>query len=78
VLVINLGRAIDDRRWRKLDSRRVYAHAKTAGYVYHARLRLELTRRVGVEWTHVHNGTADLVGLRRGCHPQVLSTSSRD
>jgi hypothetical protein len=63
VVVTNLGRAVDDRKWRTLDSRRLYAHAKTAGYVYQAQLRYELTRRLGVEWTPVHNGTADLVGI---------------
>jgi conjugative relaxase-like TrwC/TraI family protein len=63
VVVTNLGRAVDDRRWRTVDSRRLYAHAKTAGYVYQAQLRYELTRRLGVEWTPVQNGTADLVGI---------------
>ena len=63
LVVTDLGRAVDDRRWRTLDSQRLYAHAKTAGYVYQAQLRYELTRRLGVEWTPVHNGTADLVGI---------------
>jgi Ti-type conjugative transfer relaxase TraA len=63
VVVTNLGRAVDDRKLRTLDSRRLYAHAKTAGYVYQAQLRYELTRRLGVEWTPMSNGTADLAGI---------------
>ena len=66
VLVTNLGRAVDDGTWRTLDSRRIYAHAKTAGYVYQAQLRHELSHRLGVEWTPVTNGTADLVGIGEG------------
>ena len=31
--------------------RHLYLHAKTAGYLYQAQLRAELTRRLGVEWT---------------------------
>jgi conjugative relaxase-like TrwC/TraI family protein len=62
VLVANMTRGPDD-RWTALDGRRLYAHAKTAGYLYQAQLREELVRRLGVEWTPVHNGTAEIAGI---------------
>ena len=63
VVVSNLGRAVDDRQWRTLDGRPLYQHAKTAGFLYQAHLRHELTRRLGVEWGPVRNGCADLAGV---------------
>jgi conjugative relaxase-like TrwC/TraI family protein len=65
VLVANLARTSDDGVWRTLDSRRLYAHAKTAGVLYQAQLRHELTRRLGVGWGPVVNGTADIAGVDR-------------
>ena len=62
VLVANVTRGPDE-RWTALDGRRLYAHAKTAGYLYQAQLRAELVRRVGVEWTPVHKGTAEIAGV---------------
>ncbi len=62
VLVANLTKAPDD-RYGALDARRIYLHTKTAGYLYEAQLRAELTRRLGVEWGPVRNGIADLVGI---------------
>ena len=72
VVVANLVQA-DDGRWSALDARRLYAHAKTAGYLYEARLRAELTRELGVEWTPVRNGIADIAGVPR----DVLQAFSR-
>jgi conjugative relaxase-like TrwC/TraI family protein len=63
VLVANSVRAVDDGKWRTLDGRRLYAHAKTAGYVYQAQLRHELTQRLGVAWQPVVNGWADIAGV---------------
>ena len=54
-----------DGRWTALDGRELYRHAKTAGYLYQAVLRTELSERLGVEWDVVANGTADLVGVSR-------------
>ncbi len=62
VLVANFTRTPDD-RYGALDARRVYLYAKTAGYLYEAQLRDELTRRLGVEWGPVRNGIADIVGI---------------
>src|SRR5215208_211664 len=72
VLVANLTLGADG-QWSTLDGRRVYAHAKTAGYFYEARLRAELTRALGVEWTGVRNGIADIAGVP----PAVLRAFSR-
>jgi conjugative relaxase-like TrwC/TraI family protein len=60
VLVANLARTCDDHVWRTLDSRKLFAHAKTAGVLYQAHLRHELTRRLGVAWQPVVNGVADI------------------
>ncbi len=65
VLVTNLARTCDDGIWRTLDSRKLYAHAKTAGVLYQAHLRHELTRRLGVAWQPVVNGHADIDGVDR-------------
>jgi hypothetical protein len=65
VLVANLARTSDDGRWRTIDSRRLYAHARTAGAVYQSVLRRELTERLGVGWGPVSQSTADLAGVPR-------------
>jgi len=62
VLVANMTRGPDG-RWTALDGRRLYAHAKTGGYLYQAKLRAELTRRLGVEWTPVRRGQTEVVGI---------------
>ncbi len=65
VLVANLAHTPDDGRWRTLHGRRLYQHAKTAGYVYQAALRHELTIALGVAWAAPVNGTADVDGVPR-------------
>ncbi len=72
VLVANLGRG-PDARWSALDARRIYAHARVASFVYQAVLRGELTRELGVEWTPVRDGIAEIDGVP----PQVLRAFSR-
>jgi conjugative relaxase-like TrwC/TraI family protein len=49
--------------WTALDGRAIYAHARTAGFLYQAALRRELTSAVGVEWGPVHNGAAEIAGI---------------
>jgi hypothetical protein len=39
-----------DGRWSALDSKKLYAHAMTADWIYHAALRAELTRRLDVRY----------------------------
>jgi conjugative relaxase-like TrwC/TraI family protein len=73
VLVANLARTCDDGVWRTLDSRKLFAHAKTAGVLYQAHLRHELTRRLGVAWQPVVNGHADIDGVDR----QLIETFSQ-
>lgn len=63
-LVANIIKG-DDGRWGALDARQLYVQAKTAGYLYQAHLRHELTRRLGVQWSEVRNGTADIDGIPR-------------
>jgi conjugative relaxase-like TrwC/TraI family protein len=64
-VVIANGTRGPDRRWTALDGRPLYRHAKTAGYLYQAVLRAELTERLGVRWSAVENGTADIKGVPR-------------
>jgi conjugative relaxase-like TrwC/TraI family protein len=46
VVVANATQGLDG-RWSALDARLLYRHAKTAGYLYQASLRAELTERLG-------------------------------
>ena len=62
VLVANMAEGADG-VWRTLDGRWLYLYAKTAGYLYEAHLRHELTGRLGVEWGPVKNGIADIDGI---------------
>jgi conjugative relaxase-like TrwC/TraI family protein len=55
-----------DGRWTALDARHLYRHAKTAGFLYQAELRREITERLGLEWGTVERGTADIEGVPRG------------
>jgi conjugative relaxase-like TrwC/TraI family protein len=64
VLVGNLGRGLDG-RWSALDGRRLYAQARTASFVYQAVLRGEMTRTLGVEWSPIRRGIAEVIGVPR-------------
>ena len=76
VVMANATRA--DGRWTTLDGRALYAHLKTASALYHAELRAELTRRLGVEWDAVAPGklAAEIRGGAAGgvarCEPADL------
>lgn len=72
VLVANLVQGSDG-KWGAIDARHLYLHAKTAGYLYQAHLRWELTRRLGVQWGPMRNGAADLHGVPR----EVIRAFSR-
>ena len=61
-LIANMCRGAD-RRWGALDARLIYAHAKTAGYLYEAHLRHRRTADLGVDWDAVENGIADVAGV---------------
>jgi conjugative relaxase-like TrwC/TraI family protein len=62
-LVVNKVRCPDG-EWRTIDGHEIYAHKKSAGTVYQAALRNELTRRLGVGWTAVSkDGQAEIAGV---------------
>ena len=67
-----------DGRWSALDGRRLYAHARTASFIYQAVLRGELTRTLGVEWTPVRDGIAEVVGVPRPVLRGVQSAAGGD
>jgi conjugative relaxase-like TrwC/TraI family protein len=50
-------------RGTTLDGRSLYAYGTTAGYLYQAALRAELTRMVGVQWEPVEGGIAEISGI---------------
>ncbi len=52
-----------DGRWTRLYHPAVYDHLKTAGYIYEANLRHELTQSLGVQWREVRNGIAEIEGF---------------
>ena len=61
-LIANMCRGSDG-RWGALDARLLYVHAKTAGYLYEAHLRHRLSADLGVDWSEVENGIADVAGV---------------
>lgn len=61
VLMANATRGPDG-RWTRLYHPAIYDHAKTAGYIYEAQLRHELSRSLGVRWQEVRNGIAEIEG----------------
>jgi conjugative relaxase-like TrwC/TraI family protein len=64
-LVLNKLRCPDG-EWRTIDGHEIYAHKKSAGVLYQAALRSELTRRLGVNWTDVSkDGQAEILGVPR-------------
>lgn len=54
-----------DGRWGSLDARWLYAEGRTAGFVYQAVLRGELTADLGLAWGEVRNGYAEIDGVDR-------------
>ncbi len=64
LLVANMTEGVDG-RFGALHGTLIYQHARTAGFLYEAVLRHQLTERLGVEWTEVHNGWAEIAGIPR-------------
>src|SRR5262249_38187791 len=64
-VVVANGVSGTDGRWSSLDARFLYRHHKTAGYLCQAALRRELSERLGVEWTSVVKGAAEIKGIPR-------------
>jgi hypothetical protein len=65
VVVANLLHG-EDGKWSALNTREIYGQARTAGFVYQAVLRGELTRTLGVQWDEVRKGQADIKGMPKG------------
>jgi len=62
VLLANMAEGPDG-RWTALDTRDLYGHARTAGFVYQAVLRYELAHNPGYLFEEVAQGHADLAGV---------------
>jgi conjugative relaxase-like TrwC/TraI family protein len=62
VVLVNLAQGVDG-RWSALDSRTLHRQATTASHLYQHLLRAELTRRLGVGWTGVERGIAEIDGV---------------
>jgi conjugative relaxase-like TrwC/TraI family protein len=65
VLLTNIAHCPDDDKWSALDGRPIYSWLAPVGCLYEAHLRWELSCRLGVEWTSVRNGIADVAGIPR-------------
>jgi conjugative relaxase-like TrwC/TraI family protein len=72
VVVANLARDRDG-RWSAIDARGLFWLARTAGFLYEAQLRRELTASLGVGWGEVRNGRSDIAGFG----PALLRAFSR-
>jgi len=59
------NRTVAAARATALDGQALYAHARTAGFLYQAALRHELTRAVGLDWEPVTNGVAEIRGIEQ-------------
>jgi conjugative relaxase-like TrwC/TraI family protein len=64
VLVANMAEGLDG-RWTALDTRQLYGHGRTAGFVYQAVLRHELACTLGLLFEEVERGYADVAGVPR-------------
>ncbi|MCW2665649.1 MAG: TrwC relaxase, partial [Frankiales bacterium] len=65
VVLANLAQGTDG-RWSALDSRTLHREATTASYLYQHLLRAELTARLGLAWTGVERGVAEVDGVPLG------------
>jgi conjugative relaxase-like TrwC/TraI family protein len=62
LVIANLTHGADG-RWSALDTRALFRAQRTAGYLYQAVLRGELTGRLGVRWGPVRNGMAEIASM---------------
>ncbi len=65
VVAANVAHGADG-TWSAADGRRVFAHARAAGSVYQARLRWELSERLGAAWDVRPSGLGDVEGVGHG------------
>ena len=64
VLVANTTQG-PDRRWSALDGTGLYRSKRTAGVVFQAALRREITEGLGVEWTPPVKDSCEIAGIPR-------------
>lgn len=62
VVVVNSARGADG-KWSALHTYAIYDSAKTAGYLYQAHLRYEISRSLGVRWGPIVSGCAEMAGI---------------
>jgi len=62
VVVANLVHG-NDGRWSAIWGKPIYAQARTAGFVYQAALRANLTQSLGIEWSPVRQGMGEPAGF---------------
>ncbi|HWW66519.1 MAG TPA: MobF family relaxase, partial [Solirubrobacterales bacterium] len=72
VLVANATQGPDG-KWTRLYHPAIYEYAKTAGYIFEAQFRQELTQSLGARWREVHNGIAEIGGFD-DAHLRAFST----
>lgn len=65
VVIANRVRSPDG-RWLALDARTIKFDQRSLSALYHAGLRSELTRRLGVAWREPVNGIAEIATVREG------------
>ncbi|MGB5433636.1 MAG: MobF family relaxase [Acidimicrobiia bacterium] len=65
--------AAPDGRWLALDARTIKLDQRTLSALYHANLRAEMTRRLGVRWDRPEHGIAEIADI----DPNVLAEFSQ-
>ncbi|MCL1693291.1 MAG: relaxase domain-containing protein [Actinomycetia bacterium] len=65
--------AAPDGRWLALDARTIKVDQRTLSALYHANLRAEMTRRLGVRWESPEHGIAEIADI----DPEVLAEFSQ-
>lgn len=75
-LIANATRSPDG-KWTRLHHPSIYQHAKTAGYIFEAHFRHELTQSLGLSWREVCNGIAEIEGFEDS-HLRAFSTRRRE
>ncbi|GBD83813.1 multifunctional conjugation protein TraI [bacterium BMS3Abin02] len=65
--------AAPDGRWLALDARTIKVDQRTLSALYHATLRSEMTRRLGVRWEPPEHGIAEIADI----DPEILAEFSQ-
>ncbi|MCA1832899.1 MAG: relaxase domain-containing protein [Actinobacteria bacterium] len=61
-------------RWQAVEGRALYEHARSGGFLYQSHLRHALTAGLGLRWTEVSKGSAEVEGVPR---PVIRAFSKR-